>query len=114
MTRESDLVQQILLAFGSLPTLRIWRVNTGAVKTADRFIRYGIPGMADISGILAPSGRRIEIECKAATGRQSEAQRNWQAMIEKHGGLYILARSVDDVARALPSVDPITRNVESP
>lgn len=99
--READLVQSILLTFGSRPGIRLWRVNTGAVKTADRFIRYGLPGMADISGLLAPSGRRIEIECKSATGRQSEQQRNWQRMIEKHGGLYVLARSVEDVERAL-------------
>lgn len=65
-------------------------------------MRFGTPGQADISGILAPSGRRIEIECKSATGRQSEQQRRFQAMIEKHGGLYVLARSTADVAAVLP------------
>jgi len=67
-----------------------------------RVIRFGIPGQADISGILAPSGQRIEIECKSKTGRLTQEQVAWRDMILRHGGLYILARSLDDVAAALP------------
>lgn len=107
MTRETDLMQSILLTFGSRSDCRLWRVNVGAFKdSGGRLVRYGIPGMADISGILAPSGRRIEIECKAANGRQTEQQKRWQQMIEKHGGLYVLARSISDVAHALGITPP--------
>jgi len=40
------------------------------------------------------------VECKSETGKQSEQQKNFQAMIEKHGGKYVLARSANDVRDA--------------
>ena len=64
-------------------------------------VRFGIPGQADISGIISPSGRRIEIECKTGSGVLSKPQRNWRDMIERHGGLFVEARSKQDVAAAL-------------
>jgi hypothetical protein len=100
---ESDLVANILLAFGAHPRVRLWRANVlVAQDKTGRIVRAGVKGQADISGILAPTGQRIEIELKAPKGRQRPEQVAWQAMIEKHGGLYILARSVEDVAKALP------------
>lgn len=99
---ESHLVQSILREFGSRPDLRLWRQNTGAARTpTGQVVRFGVPGQADISGITN-TGRRVEIECKASTSL-SEAQRNWRAMIERFGGLYVLARSVEDVRIALES-----------
>lgn len=103
MALEAELVHAILARFGADPRLRIWRANTGvAFDAKGRAVRFGVPGAADISGILR-GGRRIEIEAKSPTGRQSPQQRVWQAMIEAHGGLYVLARSVEDVEKA---VDP--------
>lgn len=75
-------------------------MNTGAAEMAGSWIRFGLPGQADISGILC-NGRRLEIEAKAERGRQSQAQRLFQAMIEKYGGLYVLARSVEDAMHAV-------------
>lgn len=99
---ETDLVASILLKFGSHPDVRIWRANVLVAKDArGRVVRAGITGQADISGLLAPNGRRLEIECKAPHGRQTDAQRNWQSMIQSLGGLYVLARSADDVEAAL-------------
>jgi len=101
MALEAALVHAILATFGADPRLRIWRANTGvAFDAKGRAIRFGVPGAADISGILR-GGRRLEIECKSDAGRQSPAQRAWQAMIESHGGLYILAHMVEDVRCAL-------------
>ena len=73
-------------------------------------MRFGVPGQADISGILS-DGRRLEIECKTSTGRQSAKQRAWQRMIEKYGGVYILARSVEDVSACLSRLS-ISRSTE--
>lgn len=99
---ESELLAAILNRFGSRPGVRLWRQNTGMARTpGGQLVRFGVPGQADISGLRIPSGQRVEIECKSARGHQTQQQRNWQAMIEKHGGLYILARSVEDVERAL-------------
>lgn len=99
---ESDLLAAILLRFGSLPTLRLFRMNVLVARTSTgRVVKAGIKGQADIFGILAPSGRHISIETKAPHGRQSPEQKRWQAMVERMGGIYCLARSTDDVERAL-------------
>ena len=101
---EHALVQQILIEFGSLPGMRIWRVNTGAaIRPGGGLVRFGLPGMADISGIIA-GGQRIEVEAKTRTGKQRKEQVAWQKMIEGLGGLYILARTTDDVRRSLPEI----------
>ena len=95
VTCESDIQALILIYVTSLPGSFGFRMNTGAVQDSGRFIRYGVPGQPDIFLIL--KGRFIGIEVKTRTGRQSEAQKQWQRNCERAGGLYILARSVHDV-----------------
>jgi len=97
---ETRLLHAILREFATRPGIRLWRNNTGATRIGDRVISYGLKGSADISGIR-DGGQRIEIECKSATGKQSPEQIAFGAMITKLGGLYVLARSVDDVEKAL-------------
>jgi hypothetical protein len=41
------------------------------------------------------------VEVKSPDGTQSEEQRNYQRMIERFGGLYVLARSVEDVHQSI-------------
>jgi len=83
-----------------MPRLRLWRANVGAARIGNRVVRFGIPGQADLTGIL-PDGRRLEVEVKSPTGRQTPSQRAFEAMIEKFNGVYVLARSTDDVRLAL-------------
>lgn len=47
-------------------------------------------GSADISATIA--GRSVKIEVKIGPDRQSEAQRRYQAAIERAGGLYFIAK----------------------
>ena len=99
---EKDLVKAVNAARPILRRkfkLEIWRQNTGALKQNKRFIRFGIVGAADFTGIM--KGKRVEIECKAAKGKQSDNQKAFQKMIEKHSGIYILAYSVQDIIEAL-------------
>ena len=98
--RERAIQNDILRAFGSKRWMRLWRANVLAARMGDRFVRAGVPGQADLTGILC-DGKRLEIEIKSDRGRQTEDQRNFQRMIERFGGVYVLARSVEDVARAL-------------
>lgn len=63
-------------------------------------MRFGLPGQADLSGIL-PDGKRLEIEVKSVSGIQHESQKMFQAMIERFGGVYILVRFVEDVGNEL-------------
>ena len=98
--KEKRLQNEILRAFGTKRWMRLWRANTGVAQIGSRVVRFGVPGQADLTGIL-PGGVRLEVEVKSDRGRQTEDQRNFQRMIERFGGVYVLARSVDDVERAL-------------
>ena len=97
---EKELQNAILRAFGTLPVLRLWRANVGVARLGRRVVRFGIPGQGDLTGIL-PDGRRLEIEVKTVAGRQSPAQRRFQEMMERFHGVYILARSIEDVRQEL-------------
>lgn len=53
-------------------------------------------GVADVI-LLYPAGQYscLCIEFKTATGRQQPSQKEWQALLEVHGGKYIVCRSLD-------------------
>jgi len=98
---EAAIQAQILNQIGSRPDVRLFRINVIAARQGQRFIRSAPPGHPDLAGILAPSGRAIYIEIKSATGRLSKQQARFRDMARAMGALYILARSVEDVSRAL-------------
>ena len=77
-----------------------YRQNTGTLWAGGQPISFGCPGAGDITGIL-PDGRRLEVECKSPTGRQSAKQKEFEARIKENNGVYILARSVEDLERVL-------------
>lgn len=96
---EARIKYEVLRDFGNLDWCRIWNAATGVARpigNPEAVVRYGVPGQGDVTGILYP-GTRLEIETKTAKGKQRKAQENYQAMIESLGGIYILARSTDDV-----------------
>lgn len=105
---ERDVQNAIRLALGTRPDLRLWRQNAGrffhvsqpcsSCRARGRHV-VGLPaGAADLGGIY--KGRVIQVEVKADTG-QSAPQKNWQRMIETHGGIYVVARSAADVIAVL-------------
>lgn len=99
---EHVIQNRILLEIGSIPWLRVWRNNTGALfDRNNKLVKFGLQGSADILGIMKPHGRFLAIEVKTEKGRQSESQKRFQQMVEDMGGLYILARSPEDVTKAL-------------
>jgi hypothetical protein len=57
-------------------------------------------GWPDITGLL-PDGRFIGVECKSPTGRQSPVQQQMEQEIRKRNGIYVLARSIEDVQREI-------------
>ena len=105
MTLERDIQLAIIKYLSTLRWLRFWRQNTGVATFGNRRVRFGLVGQADISGIL-PDGRRLEIEVKSEKGKQTREQAWFQAVINKHGGLYILARSVEEVKNGLKEEYP--------
>ena len=109
MNRESDIQADILAHLGALPDVRLWRANVGVAvpvsqlccecRQSCRPVRYGVVGQADLSGIRR--GQRIEIEVKNEHGRTSEAQDRFGRMIRTHGGLYVVARSVEEAINGI-------------
>ena len=65
-----------------------------------RSISFGLPGSADILGVLQ-SGAPLAAEAKTGTGRQKTNQRNFQTAWEKRGGIDVLFRSVDELMEAV-------------
>lgn len=61
-----------------------------------RPVAFGLPGSADILGVLI-SGHALAAEAKTGTGRQQKNQGNFQTAWEKRGGIYVLFRSVDQL-----------------
>lgn len=100
---------------------RVHRQNAGKVLVRDRAGRVdrcvvGAPaGAADLSGIVAPEGWRLEVETKggnAATHKATRlAQECWRAFIESRGGVYVRVERDDgaplaaNVGRAVCLVD---------
>jgi hypothetical protein len=128
--RESPLLADVRLAVGSRQDCTFFRVNTGVFKPMfakpgdRRVIRSAPTGFPDLIGIqrrtvtrkqvinadsftpyekIGPHtyGQSIAVETKAAKGVQSAEQVAFQAEFERCGGLYILARSVQDVLDVL-------------
>lgn len=74
---------------------RVWRRNVGAtLNKTGQLVRFGVPGEADITGIIRP-GIRLEIEVKAGRDRLTEAQDSFLAMVKLHGGIAIVAHDVE-------------------
>lgn len=59
-------------------------------------------GFPDLTALK--NGKTLYIEIKTPTGRQSAYQVEFQRICEAHGGIYVLARSVDDIKPYLTSV----------
>ncbi len=107
---EAAIQQDIRLALGQTPGLRVFRQNVGAYKDprSGRVIRYGLcTGSADLIGwqsvVITPAmvgqrfARFVSIEVKTPSGRLSPEQETWQAAVQKAGGIAVVARSVDDI-----------------
>jgi hypothetical protein len=93
---EPVLQRLILARLNTIDGVRAWRANTGAARmNGGRVVRFGIPGQADITGLLR-GGRRLEVEVKGPTGRISPEQESFGELIVSLGGLYLVCRSLDD------------------
>lgn len=121
--REQAILGEILRALGLLPGVVAWRVNVGAMRVEGprgrRFVRFGLPGMADILGwrsIACPGeheracrvcggrGRLailLAVEVKRPGERPTAAQAAFLDRVREAGGLAVVATSVGDVLGAL-------------
>ena len=95
--KEKD-IQKGILEYLSYRKGFFWRNNSGGFRDIkNHFYRFGLKGSPDILGIIPPDGRLVAIEVKSATGQMTDDQRWFQEQVEKHGGVFILARGVTDL-----------------
>ena len=93
-------LQSLVLAHLQKRGIFAWRSNTGCASTkSGGFVRFGLKGQPDVIAVY--KSRFVGIELKGDTGRQSAEQRTFQAKCEAAGGLYILARALEDVTDVL-------------
>lgn len=110
-------IQKLILDYLQARGIFAWRNNTGAFagehNGKKRFVRFGFPGVADILGIIRTEaevgsgihrntfGRFLSIEVKRPGGKQTDDQKAFQEAVERNGGIYILASSLEDVMEVL-------------
>lgn len=115
--READVLKAVT---DYLAAKRIWfeRRNTGAFKGEHngrrRFVRFSRPGTADVMALIGycskcgfrapcpnPGDQILHaiywLECKAPTGRQSEAQKEFEREVTEQGMKYAIIRSIEDL-----------------
>lgn len=94
---HTDLVKACLQWF-ELHHITAWKMNTGAFATkTGGFVRAGFPGCPDIIGVMPGTGKFLAVECKTGRGELSKDQRATRDLIIIDGGVFVEARSVDDL-----------------
>lgn len=79
--------------------IKVYLKSVGAYHTVVPGGSYGTNGAPDM--IACYKGRFIAIEAKTPEGTQSGWQKLRQNQIEASDGIYILARSVEDVEKVI-------------
>lgn len=108
-TRESDIQALVMVAlsqeFGAIVThvqAGEWELKKGG------YIKGAASGTADLLAGVPHRGSLmyVAIEVKTPDGRQSPAQKKFQAAVTKRGGVYLLVRSPQDaVAQVRAALD---------
>lgn len=106
---ETDIQRDILAALARVPGLVCWRSSTGVSRSGGRFLRYGVKGQGDITGLL-PGGRMFALEVKTPTGRVSPEQVEFGARVNGAGGLWAVVRSVDEALAVIEAALPDMRH----
>jgi Holliday junction resolvase len=78
-----------------------WRVNNMGVYRETGYSFNGTKGVPDLTAVK--KGVVFFVECKAPgkLKAQSESQKEFQANLEKHGGIYILTDSVETLIQKI-------------
>ena len=103
---EAAALVEVLLALNSHPDVA-WchRVNSGAARIGNRFVRFGWPGCPDVLGQLK-DGRLLGVEVKANKGKLRPEQTIFLERIRCAGGVAFVARDCRDVVRELMAQGP--------
>ena len=99
--KEAAALLEVLKALRAHPAV-VWceRMNSGAAKVGNRFIRFGFRGCPDVLGQLR-DGRLLGVEVKGPNGKLRPEQFVFLDRIRAAGGVAFLARDCRDVHREL-------------
>jgi hypothetical protein len=99
---KENAVMNAVDEYLALKRIPHWRMNSGGLRDSHgRMVKFGAKGMADFCAI-GPEGRSVWIECKRPKGgRLSEAQREFLDCINRHAGVGIVVRSVEELEQQL-------------
>lgn len=100
-TAHQRLVSLILIELSKMG-FRAWKNTTGTGLSMDgsRVIKFGVPGSPDIMGI-GPQGKFLGVEVKTGSGVLRQEQIAFRDMVRRQGGIFIEARSIEDVVQLL-------------
>ena len=111
---ETKLQQEIRLAIGKIPPLRLFRNQVGQLPDprTGRPVQFGLAkGSSDLIGfkkikitedmIGQEIAQFVSIEIKTEKGKLTTQQNNWLNFINKSGGITGVARSIKDVFNIL-------------
>ena len=112
--KETTLQQEIRLALGQLPDLRMFRNQVGQLPDlrTGRPVQFGLAkGSSDLIGFKTVEiteehiGQKlaqfVSIEVKTQKGKPTEIQKNWLQCIKSAGGISGIARSIEDAKKIL-------------
>ncbi len=102
---ESAALVEVLKALRAHPAV-VWceRMNSGAARVGNRFIRFGFTGCPDVLGQLT-DGRFLGVEVKSPTGKLRPEQSLFLERVRGAGGVAFMARDLRDVLRELNQLD---------
>ena len=102
---ESAALMEVLKALKAHPAV-VWceRMNSGAAKVGNRFIRFGFTGCPDVLGQLR-DGRLLAVEVKAPKGTLRPEQAVMLSRIAGAGGVAFVAHDCRDVFSNLESME---------
>lgn len=102
VVHEAD-IQKLIVDWLAIKHVFCYRQNAGAMSGSHKgkrwFVRFARPGASDLVAVV--KGRYIGIEVKTAAGEQSRAQREFETELTHAGGIYVLARSLEDVVHVI-------------
>ena len=111
---ETTLQQQIRLALGQRPDLRLFRNQVGQLPDprSGRWVQFGLAkGSSDLIGFktveITPEmvcekvAVFTSIEIKTPIGRLTKQQQNWLTAVKNAGGIVGIARSVKDAIKII-------------
>jgi hypothetical protein len=92
LSKSEAETQKLIMQYLKAAGIFAWRQNSGRRGG----VSYGLLGSPDIIG-MTKQGRFLGIEVKADKGVLSDSQKHFMEQCQASGGLYIVARSLDDV-----------------